>query len=243
MISTVLRPHRGVAGTVIRLLVVVDGVTFLFFALLHLGIRLQLGPMVLTTGRIISATVVEGLIGILFAVGAYAVFTRASSAWTWTVLAHVFGIAGVLVGLWAIAAGLGPPNELNDTYHRVILAILVVGLILLLTPPGRVALGQGDVARASRPLLRHERERDRTDPSRGSIHDIRGEGLAPYARRRLVARSTGHPGSSPAVRFVSPRGMECAAPADDVLGTAADHLIDALRGDLPRWCGPERTGG
>src|SRR5439155_905681 len=73
-----------VAGTVIRLLVVVNAMTFLIFALLHLGVRLHLGSVVVTTGRIIPATVVEGLAGILFAVATWAVFVRASWAWSGT---------------------------------------------------------------------------------------------------------------------------------------------------------------
>jgi hypothetical protein len=40
----------------------------------------------------------------------------------------------------AIAAGRGPHTQLNDTYHRMMVALLGVGLILLLTRPGRTAL-------------------------------------------------------------------------------------------------------
>src|SRR4030095_3613275 len=50
-------------------------------------------------------------------------------------------LAGVLWGMVAIAAGRGSHTQLNDTYHRVMIAVLGAGLILLLTRPGRTVLG------------------------------------------------------------------------------------------------------
>jgi hypothetical protein len=44
----------------------------------------------------------------------------------------------------ALAVGAGPSTGLNDIYHRVMLAALAAGLVLLLTPVGRAALGRGD---------------------------------------------------------------------------------------------------
>ena len=49
-------------------------------------------------------------------------------------------IAGVVLGMVALAAGLGPTTELNLVYHRVILGVLVMGLVLLVSTPGRRAL-------------------------------------------------------------------------------------------------------
>jgi hypothetical protein len=40
----------------------------------------------------------------------------------------------------AVAAGRGPHTQLNDTYHRVMVVVLGVGLLLLLTRRGRAAL-------------------------------------------------------------------------------------------------------
>lgn len=53
-------------------------------------------------------------------------------------------MAGVLLGIGALAAGLGPTTELNYVYHRVVLVVLVAGLALLLAPIGRAALGRTD---------------------------------------------------------------------------------------------------
>jgi hypothetical protein len=51
-------------------------------------------------------------------------------------------IVGVLVGMFALAAGLGPTTTANTIYHRTILLVLVVGLALLQTPAAKSALGR-----------------------------------------------------------------------------------------------------
>jgi hypothetical protein len=48
-------------------------------------------------------------------------------------------MAGVLLGLWAQARGTGG-TDLNAVYHRTVLAVLAVSLVLLLAQRGRVAL-------------------------------------------------------------------------------------------------------
>jgi hypothetical protein len=71
-------------------------------------------------------------------------FTRKAWAW-WVVLAaHVVALGDVLLGIGAIAAGLGPRTDLNDIYHRVMVVVLVAGLVLLLTPSAKAALGRGN---------------------------------------------------------------------------------------------------
>jgi hypothetical protein len=137
------RPRLAVATT-LRVLVPLEAITFLLGALLHLGVRIPLGFAVLAEPQIIDATIVEGLCGLFLAVSAYAVFTRRSWAWPAAIAAHAFAVAGVLLGIGALAAGLGPTTELNYVYHRVILVVLVADLALLLTPIGRAALGRGD---------------------------------------------------------------------------------------------------
>jgi hypothetical protein len=142
MIETVT-PRQAAVATVVRVLVVVETVAFLLAALLHLGERVPVGFAVLATDRILPAAIVEGLAGIVFAVSAYAVFTRTAWAWPAAIVAHAFALAGVLLGMWAIAAGFGPHSVLNDTYHRVMLVVLAAGLALLSTPSARAVLGRG----------------------------------------------------------------------------------------------------
>ena len=137
------RPPPAVATT-LRVLVPLEALTFLLGALLHLGVRIPLGFAVLAEPQIIDATIVEGLCGLFLAVSAFAVFTRRSWAWPVAIAAHAFAVAGVLLGIGALAAGLGSTTELNYVYHRVVLVVLVSCLALLLTPIGRAALGLGD---------------------------------------------------------------------------------------------------
>jgi hypothetical protein len=122
--------------TVITVLMVGEAVTFLLAALLHLGI-----PLGFSEPRIIPAAIVEGLCGLLLAVSAYAVVARMTWAWGAALAANLFAVAGVLLGITALALGAGPSTEANTIYHRVILGVLVVVLVLLVTPGARVALG------------------------------------------------------------------------------------------------------
>ncbi len=143
MTGTTTRYHAAVVGA-FRILVVLEAITFLGGALLHLGVRIPLGFAVLVEPRIPDAVIVEGLCGLFLSVGAYAMFTR--KAWAALVAAHVFAVAGVLLGIGALAVGLGPTTELNYVYHRTILVVLVAGLVLLWTPSVKEALGRGDRA-------------------------------------------------------------------------------------------------
>jgi hypothetical protein len=101
---------------------VLEALSFLCFALVHLGVRVPVDLVVIQEPRRPFAVIVEGLAAV--------------------------ALAGVLWGMVAIAAGRGPHTQLNDTYHRVMVVVLGAGLILLLTRPGRTALDSHPVSRA-----------------------------------------------------------------------------------------------
>jgi hypothetical protein len=126
-----------------RVLLVLETLAFLCFALLHLGVRIPLGFAVLQEPQRPYAVIVEGVAAILLALAATAAFTRRTWAWAAVTGAHAVALAGVLWGMIAIAAGRGPHTQLNDTFHRVMAVALAAGLILLLTRPGRAALDFG----------------------------------------------------------------------------------------------------
>ncbi len=69
-----------------------------------------------------------------------AVFARTTWAWRAAIVAHAIAVAGVLLGIVALAAGAGPTTPLNFVYHRAILSLLIVGAIVVATGPGRRAL-------------------------------------------------------------------------------------------------------
>jgi hypothetical protein len=126
-------------GLIIRVLLVFDTIALLFAAALHVnGASIPLGSAIFNEPQIVPAAVVEGLVGLIFAGSAYAALARKSWAWSSAIFAHVFAILGFLLGLYATRNGTSP---FNFTYHRVMLAIFVAGLILLLLAVGRAALG------------------------------------------------------------------------------------------------------
>jgi len=51
-------------------------------------------------------------------------------------------VAGVLLGIIALALGAGPSTVANTIYHRIILGVLVVVLVGLSTPAARAVLGR-----------------------------------------------------------------------------------------------------
>jgi hypothetical protein len=131
---------RSVLARAFRALMVLEALSFLGFALLHVGVRIPMGFAVIAEPRRPFAVIVEGLAALLLALGASAVLTRRTWAWAAVTAAHAAALAGVLWGMVAVAAGRGPHTQLNDTYHRVMVVVLGAGLILLLTRVGRAAL-------------------------------------------------------------------------------------------------------
>ena len=139
MIEGSTHPQTSIA-TAVGFLSSLYAITFFSGALLHLGVRLPLGFSVLTESRILPATIVESLCGLALALGAFAVLTSMSRAWTVAFAAHAFSLGSVLLGMGALAVGAGPSTELNTIYHRVMLVALAAVLALLLSPAGRTAL-------------------------------------------------------------------------------------------------------
>lgn len=132
----------SILRTAVALLATVYAATFVVAALLHAGVEIPLGFVVLDEPRRPFAVIVEGVAGIVLAVGAFAVLARTTRAWAAVTGAHAVALAGVLWGMVAVAAGRGPHTQLNDTYHRVMVVLLTATLILLLTPLGRNSLGR-----------------------------------------------------------------------------------------------------
>jgi hypothetical protein len=120
-------------AALIRALVVVNGVTFLLFAISHAGVAVPLGFVTLAEPRIVPAMIAEGLCGFAFVISALALFTHRSWAAPVTLAAHLFALAGVFLGMAALAAGRGPRTITNDIYHRVMVVVLLFGITLCIT--------------------------------------------------------------------------------------------------------------
>lgn len=129
----------NVAVAVLRVLIPSATVALLFAGIVHLvGARIPLGVAVFEEPPILPAGIVEGLAGLIFALATYAVFARRGWAWSAALAAHLFASAGFLVGIIATRSGTTP---FNHVYHYVMMAVFVLGLLLLLAPGARTALG------------------------------------------------------------------------------------------------------
>jgi hypothetical protein len=53
---------------------------------------------------------------------------------------NLVAIAGVIVGMVALALGAGPRTASNDVDHRIMLALAGGAMVLLLIPSGRAAV-------------------------------------------------------------------------------------------------------
>jgi hypothetical protein len=133
--------HRPLVVTAFSVVLGVDAAALLFAGIVHLvGVRLPLGAAVFVEPILVPAGIVEGLAGVVFVAALYATVLSRPWAWPMALAAHLFAIAGFLVGLWATRNGTTP---FNYGYHRVMLIVFVAGLVLLLTPAVRAALSFG----------------------------------------------------------------------------------------------------
>lgn len=127
---------RSALGAVIGGLMLIEGVVFVLAALLHAGVQLPLG---IDGPRILPATIVEGVIGVVFLIAAWGVFRRRASAWKGALMAHAVAAGGILLGMVALGLGQGPRTSANDVYHRVMFVLAALMIILLRTRAGRSA--------------------------------------------------------------------------------------------------------
>ena len=123
-------PRRTAAVAALRVLIPFDTIALLFAGIVHLvGAHIPLGVAVFDEPPIIPAGIVEGAAGLIFALATYAAFAGKKWSWGAALTAHLFAIAGFLVGIVATRTGTTP---FNHDYHYVMLAVFVVGLVLLL---------------------------------------------------------------------------------------------------------------
>ncbi len=117
--------------TMRRLLAVVmilNAVIFLGAAIEHAGITI--GPF--SEPTIMPATIVETICGLSLAWGAAAVMLRSGSRWRVALITNLVALAGVLLGIAALAAGAGPRTASNDVHHGIMLTLIVSSLAMLI---------------------------------------------------------------------------------------------------------------
>jgi hypothetical protein len=110
---------------------------FVFGAVQHAGIAV--GQF--REPRILPAAIVEAICGAALATAAAALFRRAPAARRATIISNLIALAGVIIGVVALAVGAGPRTATNDLYHRLMLAAIGVSFLLLFVSRARVRAG------------------------------------------------------------------------------------------------------
>ena len=111
----------------VAIIMILNAALFLFGALQHVG--LELGPF--HEPRIIPAAVVETICCLALLGGVAFLFGHAALGWRATVLGNFIALAGVVLGIVALAVGAGPRTASNDLYHRIMLVLIGVSLVIL----------------------------------------------------------------------------------------------------------------
>lgn len=117
-------------------LMLVNAALLVLGALQHAGV--SLGPF--RQPGILPATIVESICALALIWGAAAVLTGSLRAWRSALIGNVVAIAGVTLGIIALALRAGPRTVSNDVSHEIMLALAAGSLIILFVPSGREAL-------------------------------------------------------------------------------------------------------
>jgi hypothetical protein len=120
----------------LTILMLANAALFVFGALQHAGVTF--GP--LHEPVIIPASIVELICAVALTWGAVAILRRSPKASRAALTGNVVAIAGVAIGMVALAAGAGPRTASNDFYHMIMLALAAISLVILFIPAGRKTL-------------------------------------------------------------------------------------------------------
>ena len=120
--------------TALGLIMISNATLFLFGAIQHIGFAVGR----FHEPKIVPAAIVETICGSFLLWGSIAVFGHRSSYWGIALTGNLVALAGVLLGVVALAIGRGPRTASNDLYHRIMLVLIGVSLLLLFF--GRTAL-------------------------------------------------------------------------------------------------------
>lgn len=106
---------------------ILNAALFFFGALQHAGIAVGR----VHEPRITPAAIVETVCGLSLAWAGIAVLRQSALPWRGALIGNVVAVGGVLLGMVALAAGRGPRTASNDLYHRIMLALAGVALLIL----------------------------------------------------------------------------------------------------------------
>lgn len=113
--------------TALGVLMLANAALFLFGAIQHVGVRLGR----FHEPRILPAAIMETICGISLTWGAAVILGRPALGWAAPLISNLIALAGVCMGIVALAHGRGPRTASNDIYHHIMLSLIGVSLLLL----------------------------------------------------------------------------------------------------------------
>ena len=120
--------------TTIGSLMLANAALFFFGAIQHAGVALGL----FHEPYIIHAAIVETLCGLALLCGVPALLRNWKKSWSAALTANLIALAGVLLGIAALAVGAGPRTASNNLYHRLMLILIALGTVALFFQRPRV---------------------------------------------------------------------------------------------------------
>lgn len=124
-------PVPGDVGRMHGTVMLVEAVSFAVAAVVHLGHRIALGPLVVTGERATSSAVVESIIASLLLLGSLAVLFGALRARLFAFLVTFLAIVGAIYELVAISLGIAPRTVPDLAFDIVIMVVLLVSFAVL----------------------------------------------------------------------------------------------------------------
>lgn len=125
-------PIPNGVGRVHGTVMLVEAASFAAAAVVHLGHRIALGPLVVAGERATSTAVVELVIGALLALGGLAVLATTLRARLFASMVTLLAIVGAIVGLVTISLGTSPRTIPDLAYDIVIMVVLLISFAVLL---------------------------------------------------------------------------------------------------------------
>jgi hypothetical protein len=108
---------------VIRLFILIEGLSFLTAALIHFGVLME-------GYRHRAASSAETVIGAVLLAGLVFSWILPATTRAVALVVQAFALLGTLVGIFTIIVGIGPRTIPDLTYHAMIVIVLVAGLIV-----------------------------------------------------------------------------------------------------------------
>jgi hypothetical protein len=120
--------------TTIGSLMLANAALFFFGAIQHAGVAL--GPF--HEPYIIHATIVEALCGLALLCGALALLCNWKKSWGAALTGNLVALAGVVLGMVALALAAGPRTASNNLYYHLMLILIAVATVALFFQRPRV---------------------------------------------------------------------------------------------------------